>query len=165
MILTLDEILKEVKFDQLLDEFQVNPMSIDLRLAEDVWLSTEVSKHAIGKSLESMKLPADVMGVVYPRSSTNRRFITLDMTGVVDPGYDGPLILPFTNWGDSEITLKKGERVASIIFYRVSKPVQVRLSKYHKGDGSYKPDKKEEAGFIERGDLDGLKAKYQLGSE
>lgn len=174
MILTRDEILKEVKFEPGLDEFQVQSCAIDLRAAETIGLGYRA--HYLMRSMEKISMPKDVVGVVYPRSSLNRKKVTLDMTGIVDPGYEGQLVLPLTNWDDERaapepgmpvgkykgVMIRKGERIASIVFHRISAPVEPRISKYQNSDGDYVPDKAEESAFIEAGDVDGLKRKYSL---
>lgn len=172
MILTRENIVEEVGFTPALDEFQVNPHSVDLRLAEDVtleaWTRATVFGVSVGdnrvmvKTLESVKLPGDVMGVVYPRSSTNRRGIVLDMTGVVDANYEGTLMLPLTNTTDKPIKLLKGERIAQIVFHRLEKQAVLRLSKYHGTAGDYVPDKEEETAMLQTGMLEAFKAKFAL---
>lgn len=159
MIITREKILAEVQFEPVLDVFQVNPHSIDLRLATALVLPHGVC--IIGTSMEKVSLPDDIMVVVFPRSSTNRRGISLMMTGPVDAGYSGSLVLPLMNMKVETVTLKKGERVASLIFYRLEQPAGSRPSKYHNGDGTYVPDKEEETSFLASGDIEGLKAKYR----
>ena len=159
MILTKQQIIEKGLFASELDVFQVNPHSVDLRLAQDLKLAPGATM--LGTSMDRVKLSNDVMGVVYPRSSTNRRNLALGMTGVVDAGYEGNLVLPITNLNDMEVTLKKGERVASIVFHRLEEPVEPRLSKYHNGDGSLVADKDEETSLVASGDIEGLKAKYR----
>lgn len=160
MILTSDKILAEVGFEPALDQFQVNPHSIDLRLEHEVTLMPGV--FTMCRTMDEVHLPNDIMGVVYPRSSLNRKFVALDMTGIVDANYKGQLILPMTNCNDKPITLKRGERVAQIVFSRLEGEAKLRLSKYHKGDGSYKPDKDEEEALLASGDMDSLKSRYAL---
>jgi len=164
MILTNDLILTEVKFEPGLDEFQLNPHSVDLRLAEEIVLEpfNITTNTVLAKSLETVTLPGDVMAVVYPRSSTNRRGITLDITGVVDANYSGTLTLPLRNNTDKKIVLMKGERVATLVFYRLEKQAVLRLSKYHGTDGTYKPDKTVETALLESGNLSDLKANHAL---
>lgn len=160
MILTRENIIAEIGFEPKLDVFQVNPHSVDLRASVEVTLMPGVTSHV--QTMEKVALPGDVMGVVYPRSSTNRRFIALDMTGVVDANYSGHLMMPMTNCTEKPIRILRGERVAQIVFQRLEKQAPLRLSKYHGTDGAYLPDKSEETALLESGDLDALKAKYAL---
>lgn len=157
MILSREMILRDVKFDPPLDAFQVQACAIDLRLGEDV--SFDGLQHKIAKTLERITMPKDVVGIIFPRSSLNRMNITLDPTGLVDPGYEGTLVLPLTNWGKEQF-LNKGVRVASIVFHTLYSVVDARESKYHKGDGALVPDKEEEMLFVDNRDIDGLKKKY-----
>jgi len=159
MILSIGQILQEVKFSPNLDVFQISPCAVDLRL--DTEYIFESSGHHVLRSMEEVELSKNVVGFVVPRSSTNRRSLTLDMTGIVDPGYKGSLVLPITNWNNS-IMLRKGERIASIIFMQVGDIQAIKESKYHNGDGSYKPDKLEEEELLKAGDIDGLKRMYSV---
>ncbi len=160
MILTTPHILAEVQFEPNLDEFQVNPHSIDLRV-DDTYIILP-GKHIIAKSMESITLPNDIMAVVYPRSSLNRSNVTLDMTGVVDAGYSGQLIMPLTNHSDKIWRIRVGQRISSLIFHRLETEVTPRLSKYHNSDGKLVADKEEEVSFLEAGNIEGLKLKYGL---
>jgi deoxycytidine triphosphate deaminase len=51
-------------------------------------------EYILVSTLEGIKMPTDLMGVLYPRSSTNRKGLSLDLTGIIDAGYEGQLILP-----------------------------------------------------------------------
>ncbi len=158
MILNKDTILAEVKFPLGLDKFQVNSHSIDLRVSEDIELQPGL--HHIAKTIDIVTLPKNIMAVVFPRSSLNRMNVTLDPTGIVDCGYSGTLVLPLT--AHSKTFIRKGTRIASLIFYRAENVSELRQSKYHNSDGAYKPDKTEEASLIEKGCLDDLKKDFAI---
>ena len=160
MILTKNAIMEEVSFDPQVDVFQLQPHAIDLRIAMGGTLAPGETIHLATD--QTVTLPKNVVGVVYPRSSTNRRFMSLDMTGVVDAGYSGRLTLPITNHSTAPIVLKEGERLASIVFHRLEEPVEIKLSKYHGTDGAYVPDKEDETKLIDAGDLKTLKERYSL---
>ena len=160
MILTNKRILEEVQFEPALDSFQVNPHSIDLRLEAGYNIRPGATMQF--RTLEKVTLPDDVMAVVYPRSSTNRRGLHVHMTGVVDAGYSGHLIVPVTNTNDMDVPLMTGERIASLIFHRLEERVTPRESKYHEKDGKHIPDKEAETVFLNSGNMEGLKAMYPL---
>lgn len=87
----------------------------------------------LASTLESVEWPDDLMSVLYPRSSTNRRGISLDLTGVVDAGYKGQLIIPVRNNTTSQtIRLYPGERICQITFEQLDGP-----SKKSDIDGTY----------------------------
>ncbi len=160
MILTKENILDEVGFVPALDEFQVNPHSIDVRLLDGGTIASGETK--MFKTAESVKMPNNVMAVVYPRSSANRRGLQIHMTGIVDANYEGQLVVPITNCAKEAITLLKGERVASLVFQRLERQATLRLSKYHGSKGDYRPDKDVETSLLALGSVDELKAKYAL---
>ncbi len=118
-------------------------------------------------TFESMKIPKDLMAVLYPRSSTNRKGLSLDLTGIVDAGYEGQLILPVRNNTRSQtVRLYPGERLCQIVFEELKQPVpdETRASKYHKKDivdGVYM-EKKDEVDLLMSGDIKKLKADYDI---
>ena len=73
------------------------------------WIST----------MEYVNLPGDVMGQIWIRSSYARTGI-LGSFGAVEAGYHGCLTLTIFNMGSSTVTMKKGDRVAQIVFHRLS---------------------------------------------
>lgn len=166
MILNSNTFLKEVKIEPFVDEWQVNGVSLDLRIGSilyrpDMKVEEDIGSHGVIihrrehfliRTLEKVTLPNNVVGIVYPRSSTNRRGITLDQTGIVDPGYSGYLMLPITNLSNVPIQFHAGERIAQIVFERCE-PVEVRESKYHNGSIAAKPDKEAELKVLIDGSL------------
>ncbi|MEE9409681.1 MAG: dCTP deaminase, partial [Candidatus Heimdallarchaeota archaeon] len=140
MIVPRGKFLKEVVIIPTPDEYQANIAAVDLRIGqksfdphtgnenetlEDRTIQIYSGKHFLIQTLEYFEIPNDVMGVVYPRSGTNRKGITLDMTGVVDPGYKGHLMLPITNLTDGVIEFHPGERIAQICFHRIEAYTEV----------------------------------------
>lgn len=158
MILTAAEIKRCVRFETPLDMYQLNPHSVDLRVDDEIVLSP--GHHIITRTIDHVTLPNDVMAVVYPRSTLNRSLVTLDMTGVVDTGYSGQLILPLTNHSQKAVRIHRGQRIASLVFHRLEEPVEPRLSKYHGTDGAFLPDKEEEVRLLVAGDVDELKKRF-----
>ena len=109
------------------------------------------------------------MAVLYPRSSTNRKGLSVDLTGIIDSGYEGQLVIPIRNNTSSQtIKLYPGERFCQIVFDRLDMEVEVRESRYHKKDliegviskGSSKDNK--EIQMILKGDIRELKDKYKV---
>ena len=67
----------------------------------------------IASTLEKISLNADdLMAVLYPRSSINRRGLSVDLTGIVDAHYSGHLMIPVWNKTSSQIIrVYPGERI------------------------------------------------------
>src|SRR5438105_15936371 len=69
------------------------------------------NEHILVSSLESIAIPDDLMAIMYPRSSINRKGISVDQTGIVDSGYEGQLVIPIRNNTQSQtVRLYPGER-------------------------------------------------------
>ncbi len=168
MIITKETYLQEVGIVPKPDKWQINACALDLRVGKEIFYTDTQKKfdipdsdyiiiapgnHFLIQTLEKITLPNDIMAVVYPRSSTNRKGITVDMTGIVDPGYSGHLMIPVTNLTDIPIKFLLGERIAQIVFQRVETPTEVRESKYQNSSMEAKPDKQEEIDLLKSGEL------------
>jgi len=167
MILNKETYLREVEILPAPDVWQTNDIALDLRIGAMIYHPAskdeeEISEqgvvihhkqHFLIKTLERVTLPNNIMGVVYPRSGTNRRGITVDMTGVVDPCYSGHLMIPVTNMSRVPVQFHRGERIAQIVFQRCEPVQDARQSKYHNGSIAAKPDKEEELKVLMDGSL------------
>lgn len=124
-------------------------------------------EHILVSSFESITLPKDLMAVMYPRSSTNRKGISVDQTGIIDSGYSGQLVIPIRNNTQSQtVRLYPGERFCQVVFEKLTGGVQARKSRYHEKDiiegvdvGSLKREK-QEANLIKKGDIKKIKTDY-----
>jgi dCTP deaminase len=134
-----------------------------IELEEGQYFELLPDEHVSVSSLESIKLPADVMAVLYPRSSISRRGLAVDLTGIIDAGYEGQLMIPIKNHTTSQvIRIYPGERFCQVVFESLGDSVEVIQSRYHKRDiaeGSLK-DKTKESKLIEKGSIRLLKQKY-----
>ena len=102
---------------------------------------------------------------MYPRSSINRRGLSVGQTGIIDPGYEGQLLIPLTNKTPQIIHLYPGQRFCQIEFSPLSQSCELVQSRWHNSDivvGS-KPEKVgDENSLIIAGDIKGLKERYKL---
>jgi dCTP deaminase len=122
-------------------------------------------EYILVSTLEAIKMPNNLMGVLYPRSSTNRKGMSLDLTGIIDAGYDGQLVLPIRNNTRSQaIRLFPGERLCQVVFEELANEVAPRPSKYRQKDiiEGVLMEKKDEADLISSGDIKALKEKYKI---
>lgn len=126
-------------------------------------------EHILVSTLESVSIPDDLMAILYPRSSTNRKGLSVDLTGIIDSGYVGQLVIPVRNNTQSQIVkLYPGERFCQIVFERLETKVNAEKSRYHKKDiidgfirDKTKLDAKEIA-FVSKGSIRELKQKHGL---
>nr|AIA14469.1 deoxycytidine triphosphate deaminase [uncultured bacterium] len=125
-------------------------------------------EHILVSSLESITIPDDLMGVMYPRSSTNRKGISVDLTGIIDSGYEGQLVIPIRNNTQSQtVRLYPGERFCQIVFERLQHAVDARKSRYHQRDiidgvdvDSLEQERQTEIELIRSGDIKSLKSDH-----
>lgn len=217
MMLTRKSILERIKSNDLafkpgLDQFQMQPHAVDLRLGYKFlipknWIMTDHGRHAlkvsieednyhseqfdevilkpgqyfdllpnefvIGTSLEHIEMNApDLMAILFPRTSTNRRGINLSLSGIIDTGYKGNLIFPMKNEaGNQVLRLYPGERICQVVFETLSEPLSMEEANMHglqqakysnAGQPQYKVDKSDERELISSGKLDDLKSKFGL---
>lgn len=146
------------------DEVQLQPgQSFDLLPNEFV----------IGTSLERIEINAmNLMAILFPRTSTNRRGIDLSLSGIIDTGYKGQLIFPMKNEaGDQVVRVYPGERVCQVIFQELKEPLTREEANLHgltaakytdTGTPNFKLDKDEERALLIAGKLDELKQQYKI---
>jgi len=130
------------------------------------------NEFVIGTSLERVELSSpDIMAILFPRTSTNRRGINLSLSGIIDAHYKGNLIFPIKNEaGNQVIRVYPGERVCQVIFERLASPLTeeeasmhgLSKAKYSEADEVYKLDKDEERRLIVDGRLDEMKTNFSI---
>ncbi|MDO8493356.1 MAG: dCTP deaminase [bacterium] len=129
-------------------------------------------EYVIFSTFESIKLPKNIMAVLYPRSSVNRRGLSVDLTGIIDAGYEGHLIIPVRNNTKSQtIRVYPGERFCQLVFEELSGPLsELKKNRYHGRynnmdvvKGFLKEKSSTEINLIFKGDIKKLKDKFTLG--
>jgi dCTP deaminase len=112
------------------NEHCLNPASYDLRIGReyvDMWTGY---KHLIDSntdeitlypgmsilmsSIEYIRMPHDVAGIVYLKSSLARQGLDHALAGYVDPGFCGQLTLELH--AHRPVTLQVGQRVCQLVF-------------------------------------------------
>jgi dCTP deaminase len=83
-------------------------------------------------SFEYIRLPNNIIGFVYTRSSLNR--LGIQLSTIVQPGYAGSLTLEFINKGNNAVSLIAGMRVAQLILFKIEDGIdsfeQINITKY-----------------------------------
>lgn len=117
-------------------------------------------------TLERIKLPVDLMAILYPRSSVNRRGLSIDLTGVVDAGYEGNLLIPLRNNTQSQvIRMYPGERICQVVFEEIDGDVVVKQSRWQNSDVivTIKEERSTvEMEYVRKGNISGLKKDFSL---
>ena len=130
------------------------------------------NEFVIGTSLERIELNApNLMAILFPRTSTNRRGIDLSLSGIIDVGYKGNLIFPMKNEaGNQVIRIYPGERVCQVIFEELKTPLTAEeanlhgmtAAKYSESDGAYRLDKDDERTLLVDGKLGEMKKRFGI---
>lgn len=109
--LHLDNILKTI-----------DGISIDL-LKEPYELKPK--EFILGSTVEFIRLPVDLVGIVNGKSSLGRLGIQVHITaGYVDPNYYGNITLELFNVSDTPFTLKYDMKICQLIFETLSSPCE-----------------------------------------
>lgn len=129
----------------------------------------------IVSTLEKITINDDnLMAVLYPRSSVNRRGLAVDLTGIIDVWYSGQLMIPLLNNTETQtIRIYPGERICQVTFDQLSSSVNkadafqhgLSKAKYLSSTDTslnYRIDKKSEIDLVKTGEILKLKNKYKI---
>src|SRR3989339_1571931 len=131
------------------------------------------NEFVIGTSLERIEMNApDLMAILFPRTSTNRRGIDLSLSGIIDTGYNGHLIFPMKNEaGNQVIRIYPGERICQVLFQKLTSPLTIEEANLHgltaakyteSGSQTFQLDKESERQLLIQGKLEDLKKNFRL---
>lgn len=101
------------------EEGCLSPAGYEARLGSTIKLKP--GEHCLAYTLEVFKLPLDLAGFIYLRSSLAREGL-IGSFAVIDPGFRGQLTLPMFNAGRNVVEVEGGERVVQVVFYKLSSP-------------------------------------------
>jgi dCTP deaminase len=81
---------------------------------------------ALGTTIERVKMPSDLVGMVDGRSSIGRLAVVVHATaGFIDPGFEGQVTLELSNIGSIAVKLYPGLRIAQIVLHQLSSPAEL----------------------------------------
>jgi len=87
-----------------------------------------------------LELPEGVMAVVHPRSGMALMYGLIAVTGIIDTGYRGEIMVSMLNLGQRVRRISPGDRIAQLVFQPViyAKFEQVdELTTTERGDGGF----------------------------
>jgi dCTP deaminase len=130
------------------DHFQPGMMFIDPKTFDEGHLETKVADEngrillppkttALGKAMEHIKLPNNVVALAGVKSTYARAGITLNFTKFV-PGWEGDLVIEISNMTTKPVAIYPGEGIMSVVFCWVNPPdalYAARGGSYHKQTG------------------------------
>ena len=96
----------------------------------------------LGTTIERIKIPNDLVGIVEGRSSIGRLGLMIHITaGYIDPGFYGNITLEFANVGKMPLILYPHTRICQLVLYQMTSSCQIpyghktRNSKYQNQKG------------------------------
>ena len=113
---------------------------MDLYASEDVHISPG-GRQLVGTGVK-LAIPVGVVGLIHPRSglAAKRGLTVLNTPGTIDPGYRGEIKVIMYNTSSVPQEIKKGDRIAQIVFQHYIKAylVQVEsLDETERGSGGF----------------------------
>jgi dCTP deaminase len=112
-------------------------MSDEIEIAADKSFYLHPGELALAVTLESVTLPANIVGWLDGRSSLARLGLMVHVTAHrIDPGWSGNIVLEFYNSGKLPLALKPGMKIGAISFEVLSdfaeKPYNARVDAKYK---------------------------------
>jgi dCTP deaminase len=141
-VASIDQCSIDLKVAPIFSTFKQSPYigAFDLRYAKDILKASELWDHheadhwdlkpnqfVLAKTLETVRMPNDLMGLVEGRSSYARFGIGIHVTAPkIDPGYDDRITLELTNHSRATWIISTGEdgiSLSQLILIKLSKPL------------------------------------------
>ncbi|MGZ6390416.1 MAG: dCTP deaminase [Ktedonobacterales bacterium] len=117
-------------------------------------------------TLERITMPNDVSAVLYPRSTVNRQGLAVELTGIIDAGYQGNLVIPIHNSSTSSVVrIYPGQRFCQLEFNTLAQEITPRLSRYQNKDvivGVLPEQDTVEVELIRQGRIEELKRRHGI---
>jgi deoxycytidine triphosphate deaminase len=77
-------------------------------------------------SIETIKVPPDVAGYASVKTGLSRQGLLALNTGILDPGYEGPLSATIVNFGKADSLLSHGDTFLRLTFHEYDPPAEVK---------------------------------------
>lgn len=148
-----------------IEEVCVEPASVDVRLADGVFISNKTrgivfcdrkpspeiytqadcegdyffippKTFALATTKETIKLPNNISAFVEGRSSIGRMGLFIQNAGWIDPGFEGQITLELFNATENTLAIKLDMRICQIVFGIMSGTSEGYKGKYHKQMGT-----------------------------
>lgn len=105
-------------------------MMTEVRLKDGEPFILQPGDFVLATTMETVKLPDDLVGRLEGRSSLGRLGIVVHSTAsIFDPGWEGMVVMELGNMGRMPVALYPGMRICSMTFEELSSPAQVPYTK------------------------------------
>ena len=115
----VDTQIKELNLIYPFNDDQLQPASYDLKLGNVERDIIKPGEFMLASTVERVHVPNYLIGTVKGKSSIARLGLQVECAGLVDPGFNGTIVLELFNQSDKEIELKQFKTIAQIRFDRL----------------------------------------------
>lgn len=116
------------RFEDLVDrnELALQPCSIDLSLdtADSPCVVIEPVEFRLFWTQETVNVPLDLMGQVHGKSSWARVGIQIHSAGLIDPGFNGRIVLEIVNFNAHPVRLMHHDPICQVTFTKLTRTVE-----------------------------------------
>lgn len=87
----------------------------------------------LATTLEVIKMPRNVCGDLKLKSTIGRSWINHSLAGWIDPGFAGQITLELQNIGKKYYVLRKGMKIAQLIFFQMEADPEIAYGEMGRG--------------------------------
>lgn len=98
---------------------------VRINFSEDGYYDFNPGEFFLGATLESIKLPTNVAGLLFGRSSMARIGVSIHFAGFFDPGFNGTATLEIQNIGNNPVRLYAGQSICQMVFIKTDKDANI----------------------------------------
>lgn len=91
---------------------------------------------AVIRTGEALLMPPDIGGIAFPPAHVSIKGLLMTNPGHVDPGYSGHLHLTVINMGKKSYPLKRGERIARVLLFKLDAAPAADYASRHPRQGA-----------------------------
>ncbi len=107
------------------DVDSVSKYTETLRIPDNDAFILHPGEFVLGSTLESVKIPTDLVARVEGRSSIGRLAVVVHATaGFIDPGFQGQITLELSNLGRLPVKLYPGMRISQVVLHTMTSPAE-----------------------------------------
>ena len=88
-----------------------------------------VGETVVVETKEVFHLPSDIGAFGFPPTTISKVGVLVTNLGHIDPGYDGTIKFTLVNMGHKSYSLRAGDNIHTILFFRLEKPVRADYRK------------------------------------
>jgi len=120
-----------LRVNSIIDVSQINPQTQETSIRP---------QHLVTIVTESIHLPEEYIGFLYPKKRFERNGLLVFNTGIIHPSYNGPLSFQMINLATNPFLIKSNDEVLELLVYKNTKP----FSKYPWNIKNYIEDRTQE---------------------